>query len=77
MLPWIAFALLELVSLGCLVLLWRQRASVVRRGLWTPVVLVPVLGPLFYAGLFDVPSPQSEVLQAPETSAADAGPDGP
>jgi hypothetical protein len=70
----IAFALAEVVSLACVVALWRAPASVARRTLWTFVVLVPVLGPLFYGGLFDIPSRQPEDLQAPRTAGDDAGP---
>ena len=71
-------ALAELVSVACLVALWRTRASRWRRKLmWSAVVLVPVMGPLFYGGLFDVPSRQPEHLQAPRTSGDDAGPHGP
>jgi hypothetical protein len=73
----VVFALAELASLGCLVMLWRTPASVGRKTLWTLVVVVPVLGPLFYGGLFDVPSRQSDDLQAPRTAGDDAGPHGP
>jgi hypothetical protein len=46
MTTWVILAVLEVVSVACVVALWSQRASVTRRLLWTPVVLVPVLGPL-------------------------------
>jgi hypothetical protein len=49
----------------------------VRKVFWTVVVLIPVVGPLFYAGLSDIPPRQAEDLQAPRTSGDDAGPHGP
>jgi hypothetical protein len=73
----ILIALAEFVSVACLVALWRTRASRWRKLMWSPVVLVPVMGPLFYGGLFEVPSRQPEHLQASRTSGDDAGPHGP
>jgi hypothetical protein len=55
----------------------RGSKSVVRKVFWTVVVLIPVVGPLFYAGLSDIPPRQAEDLQAPRTSGDDAGPHGP
>ncbi len=73
----IVIALAEVASVACLVPLWRASASVGRKLLWSVIVLVPVLGPLFYGGLFDVPSRQPDELQAARTSADEAGPQGP
>lgn len=73
----VLFSITELVSAACLVALWRSRASRLRMLTGSPVVLVPVLGPLFYGGLFDVPSRHPEGLQARRTSADEAGTQGP
>jgi hypothetical protein len=60
---WLLLTIAEIVSLGFAVNLWRERASLLRRLVWTPVVLVPVVGPIFYLGLFDVPPPLPAHLQ--------------
>jgi len=50
--------LLELVSLGCAIHLWRRRdARIGRKLLWTPIVFVPLVGPIFYGGMFRPPQP--------------------
>jgi hypothetical protein len=46
---------LEAVNVLLLVGLWRRSASLVRKLLWTPVVLLPVLGPFLYVGMFEAP----------------------
>jgi hypothetical protein len=48
-LTYFLLAFVEIVSLTCLLDLWHTPTSVVRKLCWTPVVLVPVLGPLFTA----------------------------
>jgi len=50
----------ELISIWCAVGLWRCRASFSKKFLWTLVLLVPVLGPVFYGGMFELPAVQSE-----------------
>lgn len=46
----------ELIALWCAVGLWRSRASVKRKLLWTMVLLVPFFGPVFYGGMFELPA---------------------
>lgn len=53
-------AVSELIGVWCVVGLWRSRVSVVRKLVWTVVLLVPVLGPVFYGGMFELPPVQSE-----------------
>jgi hypothetical protein len=66
--PGLLFCALEAVSVASAAHLWiRARGSVVRKLLWTPVVLVPVMGPLFYGAIYDAPSEQDEDLRAAET----------
>ena len=60
----------ELIGLALVIHLWRQRASVVLKLLWTLVLLIPLLGPLLYGGLFEVPSPQPGHERAQETASA-------
>ena len=57
----IIVALLEGVSIGCLVHLWRQPDSLRRKLLWSVPVLVPLLGPLPYEGVHQraLPDPTS------------------
>lgn len=46
-------ALLEVASVACTLHLWAKAKGTAGHKLsWTPVVLVPVLGPLFYGGLY-------------------------
>jgi hypothetical protein len=60
---WLLMAVAEVVSLGFAVVLWREPASWLRRLIWTPLVLIPVSGPLFYLGFFDPPPPLPEAQQ--------------
>jgi hypothetical protein len=55
---------LEVVNVLTLVSLWRRPTSLTRKLLWSLVVLLPVVGPIFYGGLFEVPPrmPESEQL---------------
>lgn len=58
----------ESVSVACAVHLWaKARGGVVKKTAWTPLVLLPVLGPLAYGGLYDEPDVQPEDLRARET----------
>jgi hypothetical protein len=51
----------------CLVHLWKQQCSVLRRILWIPVPFIPLLGPLIYYALFKVPPVKPESEQATDT----------
>ena len=54
-----------LLSIACLSHMWLFReGSIVRKAAWSVALLVPVLGPLFYAGLYRLPSKQDELLRA-------------
>ncbi len=53
-----------LIALCCAVNLWRSRASLMRKFVWTLILLVPVLGLVFFGGIFEVPSVQSEGLRS-------------
>lgn len=54
----------ELIGLWCMFGLWRSRASVTRKICWTLVLLVPLFGPIFYGGMFELPSVQGEGFRA-------------
>ena len=45
-------AALEVVNLVVLVSLWLRATSLWRKLAWTPVVLLPGIGPFLYAGIF-------------------------
>jgi hypothetical protein len=47
--------LLEVVSVVVLVMMWRRPVELWRRLLWTPVLLLPMLGPALYFGMFELP----------------------
>jgi hypothetical protein len=57
-------AVSELIAIWCAVNLWRSRASLMRKFVWTLILLVPVLGLVFFGGMFEVPSVQSEGLRS-------------
>ena len=58
----------ESVSVACAFHLWaKARGSVVKKAAWTPVVVLPVLGPLAYGGIYEAPSVQADDLRAKET----------
>jgi hypothetical protein len=59
---------LEAASAASAVHLWtRAKGSYVKKSLWTPLVLVPVLGPLLYGAIYDAPPEQGDDLRAKET----------
>ncbi len=59
---------LEAVSVLCALHLWaRAPGSVAKKVVWTFLVLVPVLGPLFYGGVYEAPREQEDDLLAAET----------
>jgi hypothetical protein len=52
----VAMVILESFSAACLVHLWmRADAPTWKKLVWTLPVLLPVLGPLLYGGMFSVP----------------------
>jgi drug/metabolite transporter (DMT)-like permease len=52
-------AVSEAISLICIVQLWRKRRGRFwLRLAWTLVLLAPVIGPLLYGGLFQIPPVQ-------------------
>ena len=53
-------AVSELIALHCAVGLWRSEASGWRKLFWILVLLIPIMGPIFYGGLFELPPVQSE-----------------
>lgn len=60
--------LIEAVSMLCVWRLWTSAAGSWRRkALWTPLVLLPVIGPLAYGGLYDAPAAQDDDLRARRT----------
>lgn len=67
----------ELIGLWCAVGLWRSRASILKNVLWSLVLLVPVVGPVFYSGMFEVPAAQSEGLRSTNEWDGPHSPDGP
>jgi NO-binding membrane sensor protein with MHYT domain len=54
----------EVIALWCAVNLWRTHATLIRKLVWTMILFVPILGPVFYGGMFEVPSVQSEGLRS-------------
>jgi hypothetical protein len=50
----------ELLGGACCVHLWRTAAPLWKKLLWTPVILLPVLGPLLYGSVFRAPKPHEE-----------------
>jgi hypothetical protein len=62
----IVLILSEIIGGICMVHLWIQRCSILRRFLWSPVPLIPILGPMLYYALFEPPSVQPEDMRAPE-----------
>jgi hypothetical protein len=63
----------ELIALWCAVGLWRSKVSVLRKFIWSVVLLVPVFGPVFYGGMFELPPVQPESLRS--TSERESFPD--
>ena len=57
---WI-LVVLQVISAACAAHLWaRGRGSIVRKALWSPLVLLPVLGPLLYGSVYEPPSIEGE-----------------
>jgi membrane associated rhomboid family serine protease len=59
-----------LVSIYLILTLWirHRRDGLLTRCLWSCVLLVPVIGWVFYGGLYQPPPVQSEDLRAKESS---------
>ena len=56
------------VSLAMVANLWvRGRGTPTKKALWSLVLFVPALGPLFYLAQYSAPGEQEESLQARET----------
>jgi NO-binding membrane sensor protein with MHYT domain len=62
--PIIIAAVSEVIALWCAVGLWRSRASGWQKLFWSLVLLIPVVGPMFYGGMFELPSVQSEAFRS-------------
>jgi hypothetical protein len=71
MLEALLIGILGLASVVCLVLVWRSQASLARKLFWTLAALVPLLGPLFCAALFDgAPGRQDRDMDVPDAALA-------
>ncbi|HET7392836.1 MAG TPA: PLDc N-terminal domain-containing protein [Candidatus Binatia bacterium] len=53
----------QVIALWCMMSLWRSRVSLLQKIIWTLVLLVPVLGPIFYGGFFELPPANPEGLR--------------
>ena len=51
------------ISLVVLVFLWRQRIPIYKKILWTLIILIPLIGPIFYGAFFETPSVQPKHLR--------------
>jgi hypothetical protein len=49
---WLGFIVVELVGVAILVSLWRLQVSLLTKVVWTPILFLPIVGPLFFLGLF-------------------------
>ena len=64
---WVFWAVVAL-SVVCVIHLWtRALGGPGKKLLWTGIMLVPVMGPLFYGAIYDVPSEQDEGARARES----------
>jgi hypothetical protein len=45
----------EIISLCCLVNLWRGQSNIFVKILWSLILIIPILGPTFYGAMY--PSP--------------------
>lgn len=70
---WILCGVSWLIALVCLFRLWRRKDRLIVRLVWSLLLLVPILGPLFYAGFYRPPPVQSEDLRAPFEVSRHAG----
>ena len=58
---------IELASLLCVAHLWRDEGARLGKVLWTPLILLPIVGVFLYFAMHDPPGEQDETLQAAET----------
>ena len=65
--PLIASRMIGVLSLFCIIRLWQMGGSMGERLFWTLVLLMPVLGPIFFGAFFRPPPVQSAGLRCPET----------
>lgn len=73
---WAIAGTLEIVSIACAIHLWaRAKGGAARMVAWTPLVLVPVVDPLFYGGFYSVPPAQNEALRAADDTDTDTDTD--
>lgn len=63
----IAAGVSEVVSLLCIAGLWRGRGPLAAKLLWSGVLVVPFLGPIFYSVWHDPPPPSDPIDRPPET----------
>jgi len=59
------------LSLCCLIKLWRRKGNLWLKIIWSGFVFVPFLGPLFFAMTYHSPEAQSEGDQCVTTSDAE------
>src|SRR3990172_999302 len=62
----VILAISSVLSIVCWVVLWRGTDHLVSKVLWTFIVAMPALGPLFFACLHNPPPVQPDVDRAPE-----------
>jgi hypothetical protein len=55
------------ISFFCLFYLWRRPDAVLRKIIWSFILFIPILGPIFYGGFYKVPPEQPEHLRAANT----------
>jgi hypothetical protein len=64
----VVFSALELLSVLCVARMWwRGEGSRLQKVLWTPFLLLPVVGVFVFFAAYDPPANQPESLQAEET----------
>ncbi|QVW36200.1 hypothetical protein KIP69_04925 [Geobacter sulfurreducens] len=51
----------------CLYKLWRGHDKIIGKFIWSLILLIPFLGPIFYGGFHNPPPPRSDDLKAPFT----------
>lgn len=57
----------EIISLYCIYKLWKGCDKFLKKVLWSFILVIPLLGPIFYGGMHNPPPPQSEDLKTPFT----------
>lgn len=61
------FGVAWLISLLCLIFLWRKPDTLLRKIIWSFILIIPILGPIFYGGFYKVPPTQPDHLRAANT----------